>query len=53
MKRKSGGSWGTFKQSQDLSDKAKRWTEKSFTLQSARINFGILDDGLRPETKQS
>jgi hypothetical protein len=51
MKKKSGGSWGTLKQSNDLSDNAKRWTENSFTVQSARINFGITDGGLRPETK--
>jgi len=51
MKRTNGGSWETFKQSHDLSDNAKRWREKSFTVQSARINLGIIDDGLKPETK--
>ena len=51
MKITRGGNWGTFEQSHDLLDNAKRWTENSFTVQSARINFGILDDGLRPETK--
>jgi hypothetical protein len=51
MKRTSGGRWGTFKQSHELSDNAKRWAEKSFTVQAVRINFRILDDGLRPETK--
>jgi hypothetical protein len=51
MKRKGGGSWETFKQSHDLSDNTKHWREKSSTVQSARINFRILDNGLRPETK--
>jgi len=51
MKRTNGGSWSTFEQSHDLSDNAKRWTEKSFTVQSARIYLGIIDDGLKPETK--